>query len=322
MLPDFNRLKVFYYIYANRSIVGAARNLNITQSAVSQHLKKLEYEIKTSLFTRLHKKLVPTPEGERLFGIIEPFLEELAAGLKTIKQAKVKPSGLLRIGSPPEFGKAYFPWLFATFRKKYPDVSFSLELGGPGVLMPLVAEGRLDLALVDAFLTQSRLYGDPAMYSIEPIIDEEVILAASGKYCETVLKNDFSYGNLIKGEYIFYSSNDVALKGWFKHHHRKNPGNLNMVMTADSIQAVIAGVRHHMGMGVVASYLVYDELRKGKITPITTDKKEIMNKIALVQLQDKVPSLTEKTFQAHFKNAMRQKGVLKKFSKVAGRPPA
>ncbi len=320
MLPDFSRLKVFYYIYSHQSIVGAAGDLNITQSAVSQHLKKLEHEIRTPLFTRLHKRLVPTPEGERLFSIIEPFVHELSAGLRTIKQGKVKPSGLLRIGAPPEFGKAYFPWLFASFRKKYPDVVFSLELGDPGVLMPLVSEGKLDLALVDAFLTQSRRYGDPGMYSIEPVIDEEVILAASGKYCEAVLENDFSYGNLVKGEFVSYDRNDVALRGWFKHHHGKSPGNLSMVMQADSIQAVISGIRHHMGMGVIASYLVYDELKKGRIIPISTDKKEIMNRIALVQLQDKIPSLADKTFQAHFKSAMQQKGVLKKFSKVAGKP--
>ena len=49
---DFNRIKVFYYIFSNQSVAKAARELNITQSAVSQQLKKLELEIKTRLFTR------------------------------------------------------------------------------------------------------------------------------------------------------------------------------------------------------------------------------------------------------------------------------
>ncbi|RLE03892.1 MAG: LysR family transcriptional regulator, partial [Bacteroidetes bacterium] len=60
MLPDFNRLKVFYYIYSLKSIAAAARQLHISQPAVSQHLKKLEAEINTSLFVRLHKRMVPT----------------------------------------------------------------------------------------------------------------------------------------------------------------------------------------------------------------------------------------------------------------------
>ncbi|MBU8911935.1 MAG: LysR family transcriptional regulator, partial [Desulfobacterales bacterium] len=51
MLPDFNRLKVFYYIFAQKSVVSAARELNITASAVSQTLNKLESELNVLLFT-------------------------------------------------------------------------------------------------------------------------------------------------------------------------------------------------------------------------------------------------------------------------------
>ena len=41
-IPDLNRLKVFYVVYANKSIVRAANVLNVTRSAVSQNLKALE----------------------------------------------------------------------------------------------------------------------------------------------------------------------------------------------------------------------------------------------------------------------------------------
>ena len=57
MLPDFNRLKVFYHIYRTGSVVAAADELCLTQSGVSQHLQKLENEIGMPLFTRLHKNL-------------------------------------------------------------------------------------------------------------------------------------------------------------------------------------------------------------------------------------------------------------------------
>ncbi len=60
MLTDFNRLKVFYTIYRHKSAAAAARELYISQSAVSQSLGKLERELKNQLFVRQHKKLVPT----------------------------------------------------------------------------------------------------------------------------------------------------------------------------------------------------------------------------------------------------------------------
>jgi DNA-binding transcriptional LysR family regulator len=314
MLPDFNRLKVFYYIYANQSIVAAAKELNITQSAISQHLKKLEYEMKTPLFTRLHKRLVPTAEAERLFNILQPFFHELETGLRSIKQAKVKPSGILRIGAPTEFGKAYFPGIFASFREQYPDVIFSLKLGDPSILLSKVSEGQLDFALVDVFLAQNRFFTDLGIYSIEPIFEEEVILACSDKYCETVLHHDFSFDNLISREYISFVQNAVALKSWFRHHFGKSSVKPNVVMTVDSVQAAISGIRHHMGMGIIVSHLVYDDIKSGTIIPITTDKKDIINRISLVQLQDKIPSLTDKTFQAHFKSEMRSRSGIEKVS--------
>ncbi|MCP4719033.1 MAG: hypothetical protein GY860_06205, partial [Desulfobacteraceae bacterium] len=52
----------------------------------------------------------------------------------------------------------------------------------------------------------------------------------------------------------------------------------------------------HLGMGVIAAHIVGNAIEKGEIIPVPTTKQDVINKISLVQLQDKVPSLTEKTF--------------------------
>ncbi|MCK5165627.1 MAG: LysR family transcriptional regulator, partial [Desulfobacula sp.] len=184
MLPDFNRLKVFYYIFTHKSVAGAARELNITPSAVSQTLNKLEYELNVPLFTRLHKKLVPTFAADQLHEILTPFIRDLEAGIKQMRQAKQIPSGMIRIGSPIEFGKSYFPGLFASFRKKYPEVVFTMKLGDPAEIFPMIKNGELDFGLVDIFLTRDQMFGDFDIYSSEPLIDEEVVMACSKGYYE------------------------------------------------------------------------------------------------------------------------------------------
>ncbi len=127
MLPDFNRLKVFYHIYKLNSIVAAANQLHLSQPAVSQQLQKLEAELKFPLFIRLHKKLVPTAAGERLFKLVEPFVDKLQDEIPHIRQPLDQPSGLLRIGAPREFGKEYLPTFCSSFREQYPDVTFNLN---------------------------------------------------------------------------------------------------------------------------------------------------------------------------------------------------
>lgn len=316
MLPDFNRLKVFYYIYARKSIVSAAAELHITQSAVSQHLRKLEDELKTPLFTRLHKKLVPTAAGERLFNIVGPFIDELEAGVDNINQSREKPSGLLRIGSPPEFGKEYLPPLIASFRKKHPDVTFFLEFGHSDFILPMLKEGELDFALIDAFLAHDLLFGDYSIYSSEPLVEEEIILSCSKDYYNREINGDHSFENLITKEFISFQNN--SLPNWFRRHFNKKVDKLNVVMTVESHHAVKLSIKHGLGLGITASHLLCDNVSQGNIIPIVTGKKEIINLISLVQLQDKVPSLTEKYFQNHLKQEIQSGGILDAFCRISG----
>ncbi|MBW2193812.1 MAG: LysR family transcriptional regulator [Deltaproteobacteria bacterium] len=317
MLPDFNRLKVFYYIFSGKSIVAATEELHITPSAISQHLRKLESEIKTPLFTRLHKKLVPTAAGEKLFAIVKPFMNELESGIGTIRQPLENPSGHLKIGAPIEFGKTYFPEICAAFRKKYPDVTFFIKLEEPAPLLSMIGEGQLDFALVDLFFTKQALFGSHTIYSIEPLIEEELILACSKDYYDTEVRADHAFENLITKDFIADEHRALALRSWFKHHFKKSSVKLHIVMTVESHQAVISGVKKGMGIGVVASHLVLEEINRRSIVPITTGKKEVINHISLVQLQDKIPTLTEKTFQTHFKKEILSTEVLKNFSKIS-----
>jgi DNA-binding transcriptional LysR family regulator len=318
-VPDFNRLKVFYFIYTSQSIAKAALELNITQSAVSQQLKKLELELKTHLFTRLHKRLIPTADAQKLFTILDPFIQELELGLRSLSQAKKSPAGELRVGSPHEFGNTYLPKIFATFRREYPDVSFVLLLGDAKRMLPLLDQGQLDIVLIDEYLIQRLPHEDMKHYSIEKIIDEEVILAGSKEYCEKRLQNDFSLANLAKQDYISCHHDALAVTNWFQYHYKKAAPNLNIVLETESLESVMNGILNHLGLSVTASHLVYEDIQRGKIVAIPTTRRAIINRISLVQLQDKIPSLTEKVFLSHLKQEIQQSGVLKTLSTIT--PP-
>ncbi|SMD08917.1 DNA-binding transcriptional regulator, LysR family [Desulfocicer vacuolatum DSM 3385] len=297
MLQNLGRLKVFYHVFSKGSVLSASKILHVSQSAVSQSLQKLEEEIQSQLFTRMHKRLVPTAAGERLFAVVHPFMQELAGCLKNIKQSREKPFGELRIGAPVEFGKAYFPGMVARFREQYPEVTFYLKLGNPATLLPLVETGQIDFAFVDLFLTQNQFFANLDIYHFSPVVDEEIILACSKRYYEKQIKSDHSFSHLKSQQFIAYRHNAQDVKNWFKHHFNKGNVKYDVVLVVDSQQALISAVKHHAGVGIVASHLVAKEMKEGLIVPIHTPKPKIINQISLVLLQDKVPTLTEKIFQ-------------------------
>ncbi|MBN2419602.1 MAG: LysR family transcriptional regulator [Deltaproteobacteria bacterium] len=317
MLPDFNRLRVFYYIFRNNSIAAAAGELHITQSAVSQHLSKLEDELKVRLFIRLHKRIIPSPEGESLFGIIKPFIEQMEEYVGSVKRPLNHPYGLIRIGAPVEFGKRYMPILFAEFRNQYPDVSFDLVLGHPAILLPCLREGRLDFAFADIFVRKGEFTRELAVYSIEPVIDEELILVCSRTYFEKKLRKEQGIRELMNGDFISYQLHYPALRSWFRHHYNKHAIKLNIAMTIENVEGVLEGVRNNIGMGILPSHIIRDQLGKGELIHIRTRKKELINHISLIQLLDKVPNMTERTFLEYFRNfinAWNSKQVQEKIS--------
>ncbi|MCP4678123.1 MAG: LysR family transcriptional regulator [Deltaproteobacteria bacterium] len=296
MFPDFNRLKVFHHVYANNSVAAAARELCVTQSAVSQHLNKLETEIDTLLFTRVGKRLVPTRAGERLFDVLSPFIGELVVTLDNIDKEREGPFGLLRIGAPSEFGTSVLPEIIASFRTEYPGVRFHLELGHPKALLPLLEQGRIDFAFADIFLQKGQFSREYAHFSIDPIMKEELVLVCSKRYNKKHLKEDYSFSTLGGARFVSYQEDASALGSWFRHHFNKPRLALDIVLSVESVQGVIAGVRNHMGLGVVPRHIVDSEIKRGRIVQISTSKKEIVHRVSLVQLQDKIPRMAEKVF--------------------------
>jgi DNA-binding transcriptional LysR family regulator len=296
MLQNLDRLKIFYHVFLEKSIVAASHTLHVSQSAVSQSLQKLEKEIKSPLFTRLHKKLVPTAAGIELYGIVESFMSELDIYLKDLNQSKHIPTGELRIGAPQEFGKAYLSIIMAEFRSKYQDVRFSLEFGHPDKLLPMLREGKIDFILLDEFIAKSPYSGSLEEFLFEPVIEEKVILACSSEYYRKNISGKISYSSLSGQDFIGYTKDHQFLNEWCKVHFSRSFTAINGVMTVDNHEAVVSAIMHSLGMGIVTTHLVQEELDSGSMIKIETAKPDIINTISLVQILNKTPTLAEKLF--------------------------
>ena len=147
MKVGLNRLEIFYTVFDCKSVSRAAEQLNLSQPAVSQQIKKLEQEIGVLLFTRLHKKLIPTVAAIGLYDEIAPFLSGLEEKIRLLKKPSDKPFGLLRLGAPYEFGREYLPIICHHYRQLYPDVEFTVHLDETIPLLKRLDEGTIDVVV-------------------------------------------------------------------------------------------------------------------------------------------------------------------------------
>jgi DNA-binding transcriptional LysR family regulator len=298
MLPDFNRLRVFFHVHQARSISAAAAALHVTQSAVSQSLAKLEDELSAQLFVRRHRAIVPTAAGDALFAVVAPFVAGLTERVGQIHSARHELAGTLHLGAPVELGAHRLPEVLATFSRAHPGVRFTLRLGHPSEIVPLLEEGRLDVGFVDMFEASQAAYGRLAGFEVIEVMDEALLLVAAAGHEQAALQGSRAFARLAAASFVDYHSSAPAIRGWFRHHFGRVPPRLEPVLAVESVQAVISAVSHGMGLGVVPAHTVTRALSAGELVAITTRRRALTNRISLVRLLDRVPSRLEKAFVA------------------------
>jgi DNA-binding transcriptional LysR family regulator len=145
MLYDTALLRTFVAICDSGNFTKAAREVNLTQSAVSLHVKRLEDQVGSRLVVRNVRGVRLTEHGEVLLS----YARRILALYKEAEQRLGRDTGgLVRIGVPEYFDLHTLSSLLAQFSGRYPAVKIQIELGlGPDI-SALVDESELDLAIV------------------------------------------------------------------------------------------------------------------------------------------------------------------------------
>ena len=145
MLYDTALLRTFVAICDSGSFTKAAREVNLTQSAVSLHVKRLEEQVGSRLIVRNARSLRLTEHGEVLLS----YARRILALYKEAEHRLGRDGGgLVRIGAPEYFDLHTLSSLLRQFSARYPAVRLQIELGiGPDI-SALLDEGELDIAIV------------------------------------------------------------------------------------------------------------------------------------------------------------------------------
>lgn len=138
---DLADLSAFLAVAEAGSFTLAASRLGMSQSALSQIVRRLEGRLGLQLLRRTTRSVSPTDAGERLLETLIPALSSLDASLAALSEMREKPAGTIRITSVEHATDTIIYPVLKTFLPKYPDVS--VEIVSDYGLVDIVAE-RLD----------------------------------------------------------------------------------------------------------------------------------------------------------------------------------
>ncbi|MBC8731732.1 LysR family transcriptional regulator [Paraburkholderia sp. UCT2] len=132
-------VEVFLSVAEHRSFRGAAAQLGVTPSAVSQAVRVLEARLGATLFIRTTRSVGLTEAGERFLARAKPAFEELVAASEVARGLGERPSGLLRLSVPRAVVPILLEPLIASFCKANPEVE--VEIAASKELIDLATEG-------------------------------------------------------------------------------------------------------------------------------------------------------------------------------------
>ena len=122
-IRNLNSIQVFNVVSRLKSITLSAKSLNISQSSVSYHIKKLEDELHASLFQRSREGLTLTTHGETLATHVESGLRSIQTGLEQASdQAQV-----VRIAMLPMFASRWLSPRLGSFWDAHPNTQLSFR---------------------------------------------------------------------------------------------------------------------------------------------------------------------------------------------------
>ena len=143
---NLRTLRAFVEVVRQGGFSQAAQVVSLTQSTVSKAVKSLEDELGTPLFNRAGHKVELTAAGEIAYRRAFVLLSERSDMLAEINELLDLKRGRLRIGLPPVGCGVLFAAMFATYRKRYPQVDIELIEHGSKRLQECLEAGEVDLA--------------------------------------------------------------------------------------------------------------------------------------------------------------------------------
>lgn len=127
-IDQLNDLAAFRVVAAERSFTRAAARLGVTQSALSQTLKRLEAELGVKLLVRTTRSVAPTHAGEQLLATLDPALADIAASLEVLKSQRGEPGGTLRITTGKHAADTVLWPALAELLPRHPDIQVEVSV--------------------------------------------------------------------------------------------------------------------------------------------------------------------------------------------------
>ena len=261
MEQNLSQYKIFYEVAKAGNISKAAKELYISQPAISKAISKLEDSLGLSLFTRSSRGVQLTAEGEILFEYTREAFDALERGESELKRIQEFDIGHLRIGVSNTLCKYILLPYLKTFIDQYPHMKVTIESQSTAQTLTRLEQQKIDLGLV----AEPSVRRDLAFI---PVMDIQDIFVTTPSYLENLYLREGQDTNIFEtGNIMLLDTSNMT-----RHHVDEYMSDNNIiprqVLEVTTMDLLIEFAKIGLGIGCVIKELIQKELDNGILVEI------------------------------------------------------
>jgi DNA-binding transcriptional LysR family regulator len=284
---DSRQLRAFIALARTGSFTLAARELHLSQSAVSHSMKALERDVGCRLLDRMGKRVVLSQAGEQLLHHAEKIFREMGAARDSLAQLGKWGKGRLRIGASTAACEYILPAVLREFKESFPQYAIAIEPGDTPVSIERLHRGQIDLALS----LQPR--GEDQIQFLPLFTDElQFITSPLHAWGET---GQVARADIPRQNYILYNKASYTFR-LVEEYFRADDIVLNTVIEMGSLEATKELVKLGLGVSILAPWIAREELEHRSLVALPLGRRRLRRHWGILHWRGRRLSLAEETF--------------------------
>ncbi len=274
-MSDF-RLKVFYIAAKNLSFTKAAKELFVSQPAITKHIQELETAYQARLFDRTGNKLALTPAGKLLLSHCETILSDYRKLEYEMHLLNNEYTGELRLGASTTIAQYFLPQILAEFTNRYPNLHLSMTSANTQAIEHALLCHDIDLGLVEGIVRLPEL-------KYEPLLKDELV-AVVHKSNRLPVGDEITVEQLKEIPLVLRERGsgtldviESALKTW-----NLKLSAMNVRLFLGGTESIKSFLKYSNSMGIVSFLSIAEEVANGEFRIIDINGLEITRHFCIV----------------------------------------
>ena len=264
MEQNLSQYRIFYAVAKAGNISRAAKELYISQPAISKSISKLEDSLNTVLFTRNSRGVQLTDEGQVLFEHTRDAFEELAKGEQELKRIREFNMGHIRIGVSNTLCRFIMVKYLKGFIEQYPHIKITIESQPTTQTLSMLEQQRIDIGLVVEQKSSRNM-------NFIPVMDIEDIFVATPSYLENLRLREGADTDVFQsGNLMLLDKNNIT-RHYIDDYMSVNEIVANNLLEVTTMDLLIEFARIGLGIGCVIKEFVKEDLDSGRLAQLKLD---------------------------------------------------